>query len=87
MISAQTGRIGMKKIKERKAEEPTAKPNDSPTPSPLPSPKRGAFPTPKEDIEKSKPYIPDSEPTGSRQPTESEKPENADEGGKKVDKT
>jgi hypothetical protein len=35
-------------------------PDDSSKPVGPPTPKRGAFPTPKSEIEKAKPYIPDS---------------------------
>ena len=34
-------------------------PGDPPEPIKPPTPKRGAFPTPKSEIEKAKPYIPD----------------------------
>jgi hypothetical protein len=39
--------------------ESGAVPDDPPTPIERPTPKRGAFPTPKSEIEKAKPYIPD----------------------------
>lgn len=39
--------------------ESGAVPDDPPTPIEPPTPKRGAFPTPKSEIEKAKPYIPD----------------------------
>ncbi len=35
-------------------------PDDSSKPVEPPTPKRGAFPTPKSEIEKAKPYIPDT---------------------------
>lgn len=35
-------------------------PDDSSKPAEPPTPKRGAFPTPKSEIEKAKPYIPDA---------------------------
>ena len=38
----------------------SAPPDDSSKPAELPTPKRGAFPTPKSEIEKAKPYIPDA---------------------------
>jgi len=38
------------------------------------SPKRGAFPSPKEEIEKAKPYVPDTDPTTWRQPPEPASP-------------
>jgi hypothetical protein len=37
----------------------SAAPDDSPKPVKPPGPQRGAFPTPKSEIEKAKPYIPD----------------------------
>ena len=37
-----------------------ATPDDSSKPAEPPTPKRGAFPTPKSEIEKAKPYIPDA---------------------------
>jgi hypothetical protein len=40
--------------------EPDAAPNDHPEPAELPHPKRGAFPSPREEIEKAKPFVPDS---------------------------
>ena len=39
----------------------SAAPDDSPKPINPPRPKRGAFPTPKSEIEKAKPYIPDAD--------------------------
>jgi hypothetical protein len=36
-------------------------PGNPPNPNNPPRPKRGAFPTPKSEIEKAKPYIPDSD--------------------------
>ncbi len=65
-----------------KAAEPNTKPSGSPTPSGLPSPKRGAFPTPKGEIESAKPYIPDPDQTGDHRPTEPDSPANADAEGK-----
>jgi hypothetical protein len=38
----------------------SASPDDSSKPVEAPTPKRGAFPTPKSEIEKAKPYIPDA---------------------------
>jgi hypothetical protein len=35
-------------------------PSDPPKPIKPPTPKRGAFPTPKSEIEQAKPYIPDN---------------------------
>ena len=59
--------------------EPNMKPSESPTPSGLPSPKRGAFPTPKAEIESAKPYIPDTDQAGDHQPTEPYSSANADQ--------
>jgi len=39
--------------------DPGESPGNSPKPIKRPTPKRGAFPTPKSEIEKAKPYIPD----------------------------
>ncbi|MEH2253712.1 hypothetical protein [Nostoc sp.] len=78
----QTGEIGMTNSENLKGEEPNAKPSGSPTPTGLPSPKRGAFPTPKAEIESAKPYIPDPDQTGDHLPTDPDLPANADEGGK-----
>ncbi len=36
------------------------KPDGAPVPNDLPSPKRGAFPTPKADLEKAPKYIPET---------------------------
>ena len=41
--------------------ESDAPPDDPSTPTELPHPKRGAFPSPREEIEKAPPYVPDSE--------------------------
>jgi hypothetical protein len=71
----------MKNTENRKAAEHDTKPNSSPTRSNLPSPKRGAFPTPKAEIESATPYIPDPDQTDSHQPTESDLPTNDDVGG------
>jgi hypothetical protein len=38
-----------------------AAPDDSSKPAKPPRPKRGAFPAPKSEIEKAKPYIPDAD--------------------------
>jgi hypothetical protein len=40
--------------------ESGAAPGDPSKPNKRPTPKRGAFPTPKSEIEKAKPYIPDN---------------------------
>ena len=37
----------------------SAAPEDSPEPTEPPGPKRGAFPTPKSEIENAQPYVPD----------------------------
>ena len=39
--------------------DPDESPSNPPKPIKPPRPKRGAFPTPKSEIEKAKPYIPD----------------------------
>jgi hypothetical protein len=72
----------MKDIENPKAEESNKKLNGLPIPNDLPSPKRGAFPTPKAEIENAKPYIPDTGLTGCHQPTEPDSPTNDDAGGK-----
>jgi len=77
----KTGGIGMENNKNRKAAEPNTKPRVSPTSSRLRSPKRGAFPTPKAEIESARPYIPDSDQTGDQRPAEPDSPANADAGG------
>jgi hypothetical protein len=71
----------MKDIENPNAEESNTKSNGLPTPSDLPYPKRGAFPTPKAEIENAKPYIPDTDQTGCHQPTEPDSPTNDDAGG------
>jgi hypothetical protein len=38
-------------------------------PSKMPSPKRGAFPTPRAEIEKAKPYIPETDQEGDKSAT------------------
>jgi hypothetical protein len=48
-----------------------ADPGDSPRPVEPPGPKRGAFPTPRSEIEKAKPYIPDN---GEKDDDPGEKP-------------
>jgi hypothetical protein len=52
--------------------ESGAAPGDPQEPIKPPRPKRGAFPTPKSEIEKAKPYIPDAdeedEPEGKSDP-------------------
>jgi hypothetical protein len=45
----------------------------------LPSPKRGAFPTPKAEIESATPYIPDSDQAGDESATEPVSRRNADQ--------
>lgn len=47
-------------------------------PSKMPSPKRGAFPTPRAEIEKAKPYIPETDQQGDKSATEPVSSENAD---------
>ena len=41
------------------ASDPDESPGNPPKPIKPPIPKRGAFPTPKSEIEKAKPYVPD----------------------------
>jgi hypothetical protein len=50
--------------------------DSQPKPSKRPSPKRGAIPTPKAEIEKAKPYIPETDQEGDKSATE---PENVDD--------
>jgi len=57
--------------------EPEKKANSQPKPSELPSPKRGAFPTPRAEIEKAKPYVPETDPA-NQSATEPASPENTD---------
>ena len=40
--------------------DPGESPGNSPKPIKRPTPKRGAFPTPKSEIEKAEPYVPDA---------------------------
>lgn len=40
--------------------EPGAEPDDTSTPRRRPRPKRGAFPTPKSEIERAKQYVPEA---------------------------
>ena len=47
---------------------------DSPKPTVTPRPKRGAFPTPKTEIDKAKPYIPDTGEAEDRSEGESDLP-------------
>ncbi len=49
---------------------PDEKTESSRIPNELPSPKRGAFPTPKEEIERAKPYIPHPAEKDGQQPIE-----------------
>jgi hypothetical protein len=58
--------------------ESDKKANNQSKPSKLPSPKRGAIPTPKAEIEKAKPYIPESDPAGDESATEPASSGNAD---------
>ena len=72
----QTGAINMNNSESHIAAEPNTKPNSTPTPGDIPSPKRGAFPTPKAEIESAKPYIPDTPQTVDHLPTVSNLPIN-----------
>jgi hypothetical protein len=47
-------------------------------PSKMPSPKRGAVPTPRAEIEKAKPYIPETDQQGDKSATEPVSQEGAD---------
>jgi hypothetical protein len=49
-----------------------------PKPGKKPSPKRGAIPTPKAEIEKATPYIPETDQAGDKSATEDVSPENMD---------
>ena len=71
----------MKNIENCKKGEHKTKLNDSVKPDDLPSPKRGAFPTPKTEIESAKRYIPDSDQTDDHQPTKPDSPAKSDAGG------
>jgi hypothetical protein len=57
--------------------------NDQPTgpvpARPIASPKRGAFPTPKSEIEKATPYVPDVEPPADDTTTEPAPSTNGDD--------
>ena len=44
-----------------------AAPDDSPKPARPLKPKRGAFPTPKSEIEKAEPYIPETDEEGDQE--------------------
>jgi len=58
--------------------ESDKKAENEPKPSKMPSPKRGAIPTPRAEIEKAKPYIPEPDGEGERSATEPASPENVD---------
>jgi hypothetical protein len=75
-------KIDMKAIENHKEEESNTRPDNLPASSKLPSPKRGAFPTPKAEIEKATPYIPEAEPTTISPPAEPISLVNDLEGGK-----
>jgi hypothetical protein len=45
----------------------SAAPDDSPKPAEPLTPKRGAFPTPKSEIDKAKPYIPETDEEGDQE--------------------
>jgi hypothetical protein len=51
----------------------------------LPTPKRGMFPTPKEEIERAKPYIPESDQRGDKPPINPASPSSPEK--KKDDKS
>jgi hypothetical protein len=48
-----------------------------PGPEKLPSPKRGAIPTPRAEIERAKPYIPETDQESDESPTEPVPPKGA----------
>jgi hypothetical protein len=58
--------------------ESDKKPNNQQKPGELPSPKRGALPTPRAEIEKAKPYIPEIDRADDQSATQPVSPENAD---------
>jgi hypothetical protein len=58
--------------------QPDKKANSQLKPIDLASPKRGAFPTPRSEIEKAKPYLPETDQAADQSAAESESPENAD---------
>lgn len=60
---AQTPESGKEEDNERK-------------PSKMPSPKRGAIPTPRAEIERAKPYLPETDWAGDKSDKEPVKPEN-----------
>jgi hypothetical protein len=66
----------MKNTKNTKVERSNMKPNDASASSGLPSPKRGAFPTPKAEIESAKPYIPSRDRKDGRHSEKLESPTN-----------
>jgi hypothetical protein len=53
--------------------------NEEPKPKRIPSPKRGAIPTPRGEIEKAKPYVPDSVPEGGEPAADSPSREHTDQ--------
>ena len=58
---AKGGRLNMPDTSSEPGAPPGESPEtDSPKPTKTPRPKRGAFPTPKTEIDKAKPYIPDT---------------------------
>jgi hypothetical protein len=62
----------------------TPPPNhEAAAPIDLPTPKRGAFPTPNEEIERATPYVPESDQAGDQPATESVSPTNAGQKDKK----
>jgi hypothetical protein len=70
----------MKNIDNYEEAKPDTELNGSPKPDDLPSPKRGAFPTPKNEIERAKPYIPEPEQECGQKPTEPDSPTSDDAG-------
>ena len=64
--------------------EPGEPPANPPAPIEPPAPKRGAFPTPKSEIERAKPYIPDASEEEDDSERKSDLPMDVD-GEKKTD--
>jgi hypothetical protein len=72
----------MRKNRKRKPIKPDKKPGGLPTGNDLSPPKRGAFPTPKEEIDRATPYIPCSNKVNGDQHAESNVPPDTDAAGR-----
>ena len=59
--------------------KPNENPREPPPPDGRPTPKRGAFPTPKSEIEKAKPFVPDINRTDDGSETKHKPPADVDE--------